>query len=447
MRNVMIKLPSAVSAALDRLEHAGYAAYAVGGCVRDSILGRTPNDWDITTSARPEETERAFSDHRVIETGLQHGTVTVLYDGMPLEITTFRCDGEYKDNRHPESVSFSTRIEDDLSRRDFTVNAMAYHPKRGFVDLFGGRDDLARRSVACVGDPETRFREDGLRILRAIRFASSLDFSIEPNTAKAVHGLSFLLENIAAERIREEFCKLLCGRGAERILREFSDVIAGFLPEMGACVGFPQKTKYHCYDVYEHSIRALGFCNSDDAITRLAIFFHDVGKPLACTEDREGMHFKGHAEIGTDLCREMLRRLRFDNDTAARVTQLVAYHDREIQPTEKNVKRLMCKMRDEDIVRLMEIKRCDRLAHAPDYCTPSPALEEIVRIMQDVRASDACLSLKTLQIRGDDLIAMGMRQGKEMGILLNDLLDRVIDGELPNEAEALKNAARSHIKT
>lgn len=447
MQNGRILLPPAVSAALDRLERAGFAAYAVGGCVRDSILGRAPNDWDITTSARPEDTLRVFADRRVIETGIKHGTVTVLCDGMPLEITTFRCDGEYKDNRHPVSVTFSARIEDDLSRRDFTVNAMAYHPQKGYVDLFGGREDLSRRVIACVGDPETRFREDGLRILRAIRFAATLDFSIDPQTADAVHRLSHLLQNIAAERIREELCKLICGRGAERILREFSDVIARILPELGACVDFPQKTKYHSCDVFEHSIRALAFCKSDDLLTRLALLLHDVGKPQACTEDGEGMHFKGHAAVGAELCRTLMRRLRFDNDTISRVTRLVEYHDREIPPTERAVKRLMCNMCDEDILRLLEIKRCDRLAHAPAYCTPSPVWNEIAEILQRVRASDACLSLKTLKINGGDLIQMGMRSGREMGDLLRELLELVIDGDLQNDAEELKAAARSRMKT
>jgi tRNA nucleotidyltransferase (CCA-adding enzyme) len=296
-----------------------------------------------------------------------------------------------------------------------------------------------------VGDPETRFCEDALRILRAIRFAAVLDFSIDPATAGAVHKLSYLLKNIAAERIREEFCKLICGRGAVRILREFSDVIAQFLPEMGQCVGFLQNSKYHCYDVYEHSIRALDFCESDDLMTRLAIFFHDVGKPHCYTEDAEGGHFKGHGPIGTELCDAMMKRLRFDNDTRERVVRLVEYHDSEIPAEERSVKRLMRKMSDGDILRLMEVKRCDRLAHAPAYCTPSPALEQIPLLVRSIREADACLSLKTLKIGGGDLIAMGMRPGKALGALLDELLERVIDGELENDADALKNAARERI--
>ena len=250
MKDFAILLPAEVQTAIARLEQHGFEAYAVGGCVRDSLLGKQPNDWDITTSARPSQTAACFSDFRTVETGIEHGTLTVLVNGTPLEITTYRNDGEYLDNRHPKQVTFSHRIEDDLCRRDFTVNAMAYHPVRGLVDLFDGRADLTRRRIVCVGDATTRFHEDGLRILRAIRFASVLDFSIEEETARAIHACRSLLSNIAAERIREEFCKLLCGVGAVRILREYADVIGVFLPELSACVGFAQNSKYHCYDVW-----------------------------------------------------------------------------------------------------------------------------------------------------------------------------------------------------
>jgi tRNA nucleotidyltransferase (CCA-adding enzyme) len=443
---MVIKMPTTVEQAITRLEHAGYEAYAVGGCVRDSILGRTPNDWDITTSARPEETAAVFSDCRTVETGVKHGTLTVIMDGMPLEITTYRSDGEYADNRHPVQVTFSRRVEDDLSRRDFTVNAMAYHPVRGLVDLYGGRTDLERRTISCVGDPATRFGEDGLRILRAIRFASVLDFEIAPETARAIHECRALLGNIAAERIREEFCKLICGKGAVRILREYSDVIAEFLPELGACVGFAQNSRYHCYDVYEHSLQALSHTQSDDLITRLSILLHDVGKPLCYTEDELGGHFKGHGPVGVELTARIMRRLRFDNSTAESVTQLVEYHDRAIPAEAKSVKRLMCRMSDENILRLMEVQRCDRLAHAPEHAETPSALREIPALMRAIRDADECLSLKTLQIKGDDLIAMGVPRGKEIGVILNALLEQVIDGALPNDRERLLTAAEGMIK-
>ncbi len=441
---MQICMPNTVRTAIERLEQAGFEAYAVGGCVRDTILGREPNDWDITTSARPNETAAVFSDCRTIETGIRHGTLTVILDGMPLEITTYRSDGEYADNRHPIEVTFSTRVEDDLSRRDFTVNAMAYHPTRGLVDLFDGQRDLDRRTIACVGDPTVRFHEDGLRILRAIRFAAVLDFEIDPTTASAVHDCKGLLQNIAAERIREEFCKLICGKGAVRILREYVDVISEFLPELGACVGFEQNTCYHCFDVYEHSLQALSYCRTNDPITRMAVLLHDVGKPLCYTEDEQGGHFKGHGQIGTDLMGVIAHRLRFDHATVESLLRLVEYHDRAIPPTPVSVKRLMLRMSDDDIIRLMEVQRCDRLAHAPAYTDLSPALEEIPRIMRAIREADECLSLKKLAVKGDDLMAIGIPAGKRMGEILNLLLDAVIDERLPNEREALLQEAMKH---
>ena len=436
-----ITLPNAVQTSIERLEAAGYEAYAVGGCVRDVFLGRVPNDWDITTSARPEETAKVFCDCRIVETGIKHGTLTVILDGMPLEITTYRCDGEYLDNRHPASVTFARSVEDDLSRRDFTVNAMAYHPTRGLVDLFGGREDLCARRIACVGDPDTRFGEDGLRILRAIRFAAVLDFDIDPMTAESIHRSRNLLTNIAAERLREEFCKLVCGVGAVRILREYVDVIGVFIPEILHCVDFEQNTKYHCYDVYEHLLQTLDRVEGGDLRTCLAAFLHDLGKPHCYTEDENGGHFKGHGEISTTMTEAVMKRLKFDNATTASVTTLVAYHDRPIAAEAKAVKRLMRVMPDEDILRLMELKRCDRLAHAKDYSTPSEAIFEIPKIMRAIREADACISLRTLAVKGDDLMRMGVPKGREIGRILNALLDAVIDGDLPNEQSALLEAA------
>jgi len=426
---------------LERFNAAGHEAYIVGGCVRDALLDRDPNDWDITTSARPEETAACFADQRTVETGLKHGTLTVLMEGMPLEITTFRSDGVYEDHRHPVCVTFSTHIEEDLSRRDFTVNAMAYHPTRGLVDLFGGREDLQARRIACVGEPERRFDEDGLRILRAIRFASVLDFEVDPRTAEAVHGCRHLLTYIAPERIREELCKLITGVGSVRILREYADVIGLFLPELGACVGFAQNTKYHCYDVYEHILQALSHTDSRDLITRLAILFHDIGKPDCYTEDERGGHFYGHGERSAEITRELMRRLRFDNATADAVTRLVKYHDCPIPAEEKGLKRWMQRLSDEDLLRLLEIQRCDRLACAPDYSTPDPSLAQIPGMLQRLRKENACVSLKDLQVKGTDLMELGIPAGKAMGRLLAALLEDVLDGTLPNQRSALLESA------
>ncbi len=441
-----ITLPTPVARALSVLEACGYEGYTVGGCVRDSLLGRTPNDWDITTNATPEEMKVCFKDFRVIETGIRHGTLTVIVDGMQLEITTYRNDGEYLDNRHPVQVTFSKNIEDDLSRRDFTVNAMAYHPKRGLVDLFGGREDLQNKTVRAVGDAKTRFEEDGLRILRAIRFAAVLDFDIAEDTAKAVHECKNLLSGIAAERVREEFCKLICGQGAVRILRDYIDVIAVFLPELERCVGFAQNTKYHCYDVFEHTLQALALCEENDLVTRLGILLHDIGKPLCYTEDEQGGHFKGHAPVGVEITKEVLSRLRFDNETIRRMELLVEWHDIPLSAEKKRVKRLLQKLSDADVLRLLEIKRCDRLAHAPDFRELPPDLARIPSVMEEIRTEDACLSLRTLAIGGDDLMALGVPKGKQIGELLHALLDDVIEERLPNEKEALLQAAKERIE-
>ena len=441
-----IILPTPVTRALSLLEACGYEAYIVGGCVRDSLLGRTPNDWDITTNATPDEMKACFADFRVIETGIRHGTLTVIMDGIQLEITTYRNDGEYLDNRHPVQVTFSQKVEDDLSRRDFTVNAMAYHPQKGLVDLFGGREDLQAKVIRCVGDAKTRFEEDGLRILRAIRFAAVLDFEIAEDTANAIHACCGLLSGIAAERVREEFCKLICGSGAVRILREYIDVIAVFLPELERCVGFEQNTKYHCYDVFEHTLQAVALCDSDDLITRLGVLFHDIGKPLCYTEDEQGGHFKGHAPVGVELTRNILSRLRFDNETVRRMELLVEWHDIPLSAEKKRVKRLMQKISDADILRLLEIKRCDRLAHAPDYRELPPELALIPAVIDEIRAEDACLSLRTLAVGGDDLMALGIPKGKAVGQMLQILLDEVIEERLPNEKEALIGFAEEHIK-
>ena len=428
--------------AIGRLQEHGFEAYAVGGCVRDSLLGRRPNDWDLTTNALPQDTVSCFFDHRIIETGMKHGTVAVLHEGELLEITTYRLDGDYEDNRHPTSVTFSKDLRDDLSRRDFTVNAMAYHPTKGLVDCFGGQEDLQNKVIRCVGDPQTRFEEDGLRILRAIRFASVLGFSLEEKTADAVHQCKHLLKNIASERIREEFCKLICGSRAVPILREFADVIAVFLPELAPSFGFDQKSKYHCYDVWEHTLSALEENQSGNLIVRLGILFHDVGKPDCFTEDEKGGHFPGHAERSVELSDRALKRLRFDNATRELLLKLIKYHDVPLIPEEKHVKRAILRFGEAGLTSLLEIQRCDRLAHHPDYVDLPQYHKQIPQIVQKIIEENACLSLKSLAVKGDDLIALGYKPGKEIGEQLQTLLDAVIDGALPNDKDTLLQFAR-----
>lgn len=431
-----IRLPNPVRTAIERLGARGFSAYAVGGCVRDSLLGYTPKDWDITTSAFPEETKEVFSDCRLVETGIKHGTVTVLFEGQSLEITTYRLDGDYIDNRHPSSVTFSRSLEDDLARRDFTVNAMAYHPERGIVDLYGGREDLAKKLVRAVGEPAKRFDEDGLRILRGLRFASSLGFAIEEKTAEAIREKKQLLQNISPERIREEFCKLLVGVGAREILLDYADVIAVFLPEIVPAIGFDQKSQYHCYDVYRHMVEALA-ASKPDLLVRLSLYFHDIGKPSTFYEDERGGHFHDHGPQGAEMVEQILKRLRFPNEIVARVTNLVYRHDAPIPATEKSVKRLMQKFSDEDIERLMEIKRCDRLAHAEGHREPVESLTAIPKLVRKIREEESCFDLSGLAVKGDDLLALGIPAGPEVGTLLHELLEKVIDGELPNDKAAL----------
>ena len=325
-------VPAPALEALERLERAGHAAYLVGGCVRDSLLGRVPGDWDITSSALPEQTEAVFAGERIIETGLKHGTVTVLLGGLPLEITTFRTESGYADHRHPDTVVFTPSLEEDLARRDFTVNAMAWSPARGLVDPFGGRADLERGLIRCVGDPKQRFDEDALRILRALRFAAQLDFAIDPATAAAALALRQSLELVSRERLAVELTKLLCGPAVRRIVTEYWPILALPLPELAPMAGLDQRSPYHCYDVLEHSAAAAEAV-PPDKILRWAALLHDAGKPACFTLDEQGRgHFFGHAKPGAELARAALTRLRFDKDTVRRVAALVELHDYPIDP-------------------------------------------------------------------------------------------------------------------
>lgn len=432
----LINLSPAAEAALQRLEQNGFEAYAVGGCVRDSLLGRTPNDWDLTTNARPEEILACFPDRRTMETGRRHGTITVLWEGEPLEITTYRRDGAYADNRHPVQVTFSDTVEDDLARRDFTVNAMAYHPGRGLCDPFGGKKDLRGRVIRCVGEPVTRFCEDGLRILRAVRFAATLEFAIDPDTANAVRDCRALLDNIARERVRIEWDKLLLGAGAVPVLRAFPEIVGQIFPEVTPCFGFAQNSRYHCFDVWEHTLAALEYAKADH-IVRLALFFHDIGKPAVYREDACGGHFPAHAKVSVELAQAAMERLRYDRDTTARVLALVREHDIPLPTQEKGVRRLMMRFDDADIARLLEIQRCDRLAHHPDFRDLPQEWYALPATVEKLRAEHACLSLRDLAVNGRDLMALGIPAGREVGRILQELLDAVVDGNLENEKKTL----------
>ena len=437
-------IPDYVNRILQRLRQAGYSAFPVGGCVRDILRGETPHDWDICTSALPDEIETAFFDLPRIDTGKKHGTVAVILEHKSVEITTFRADGVYLDNRHPTDVTFLPDLEGDLSRRDFTVNAMALDEEGQPIDPFGGQEDLKAGIIRAVGDPQKRFREDGLRILRGLRFASRLGFEIEPATARAMEEERALLLNISAERVFFELKGILIGTSAVEILRTFSPVFFTILPELEPMAGFEQHSPYHDSDVWEHTLRAMA-ASPRDLVYRLALLFHDCGKPDCFTLDENGRgHFYGHPKRSRELAEGALRRLKCDNDTLDRVLYLVEKHDTWLPDTEKNMRRLLLHGDPSAIKDLLLIERCDALAHAP--AAQGPALANIDRwetLLMSVLGQQPCLSLKDLAISGDDLLTLGMAPGPRMGQLLNEMLEQVADGALPNDRAALLAYARA----
>ena len=431
-------IPEYVNAILLRLRQAGHRAYAVGGCVRDTLRGVPPHDWDVCTSARPDEIQTVFFDLPQIDTGKKHGTVAVIVAHRTVEITTFRADGAYLDHRHPAAVTFLPDLAGDLARRDFTINAMALDENERPIDLFGGREDLERRIVRTVGDPRERFQEDGLRILRGLRFASRLDFTIEPNTALAMVEERALLENISAERLFTEVKGILTGPAAGRILREFAPVFFTILPELAPLAGFEQHSPYHDSDVWEHTLRALE-ASPADLVFRLALLFHDCGKPACFTRDETGRgHFYGHPQKSRVLAEGALRRLKCDNDTLDRVLYLIEKHDTWLPGTEKTMRRFLLHEAPERVRDLLAVQRCDAVAHAPAARAAAIAhVEEWSALLDRVLAEKPCLSLKSLAISGDDLLSLGMASGPRMGQLLNQILEQVAEGDLPNEKSAL----------
>ena len=441
-----LRLPQTVRGLLDRLESNGFEAWVVGGCVRDSLLGLTPHDWDVTTDALPGQVADCFADCRVIETGLRHGTVTVLASGEPYEITTFRVDGRYSDGRHPDKVEFVRSLREDLARRDFTVNAMAYSPRRGLADCFGGRADLDARLIRCVGDPDVRFGEDALRILRALRFASTYGFSIEERTAESLRANRERLRSVAAERIAAELNRLLTGRGAADQLGRFPEVFAVFLPELAPMFGFEQRNPHHDSDVWAHTLRALAQ-GTGELEVGLAILLHDCGKPRCFTVDENGVgHFYGHAQVSAELARGALRRLRYDNATTARVVKLVLHHDTDLFPLPKRIRRLLHELGEELLWKLLAVKRADILAQAAAYREENLArLAEARACLERVLAEGQRCRLEDLALDGRDLLALGAPEGRAVGECLRFLLDRVIDGGLENRREPLEAAARAFL--
>lgn len=436
-------MPKNVDIAINLLQSAGFEAYAVGGCVRDSLLGKTPNDWDITTSAKPEDMKSVFADFHCIDTGIKHGTVTVVIDGEPLEITTFRLDGEYEDNRHPKSVTFTSNLGADLGRRDFTVNAMAYSKMTETVDLFGGQNDLKNKIIRCVGDPDRRFNEDALRILRALRFASALDFEIEEKTAQSLLKNCALLGNISEERIAKELLKLVCGKGAKRILTDFAPVLFEILPELQPMYKNSHDNPHHCYDICEHTLIAVESIDPEPTL-RFAMLLHDCGKPAVKKFDENGVaHFYGHQRISAEISAQILARLKVSNKFRDEILFLVSNHDRwELYENTEKMPRYLSKFGLDGVLKLLKVMRADVLAQSPEYRYRLDQIADAEEVAKNLAAQKPCLSLRELQINGRTLMDIGIPQGRKLGAVLAQLLDEVIDGVTKNTQEALTTRAR-----
>ena len=428
-------IPAPALGVLTQLHNAGFAAYVVGGCVRDSLLGRVPGDWDITTAAHPQQVHEALSGITVLDTGLQHGTVTAVVEDMRLEITTFRTEGTYSDHRRPDSVTFASTVEEDLSRRDFTVNAMAYSPATGLVDPFGGQSDLQAGILRAVGDPQKRFDEDALRILRGLRFAARLGFSIEADTAAAMHKQKHLLSALAQERIQAELLPTICAPYGVEVLRQHRDIFAVILPEIAPMFDFDQQNKHHLYDVWEHTLRTLEHVAPQPDL-RLAMLLHDCAKPARFTIDFRGDgHFYGHAAQGALIARQALERLRCPQALTQRVGRLIHYHDHDILPSRKSLLRWLGKVGESDLRDLLRIKIADNLAQHPKYLRVE-RFQQTLALLDALLAEEPCFDRSSLALKGGDLVALGYT-GPAVGQALDRLVAAVIDGAVDNEASAL----------
>ncbi len=432
-----IKLPSEVYQIIDILNSHGYQAFAVGGCIRDSILGRHPKDWDITTDAKPKDIQGIFDS--TIATGIKHGTVTVLLNKNSYEVTTFRIDGEYKDNRRPDFVEFTSSVEDDLSRRDFTMNAIAYHPNKGIIDPFSGISDIASSTIRAIGIADKRFKEDALRMLRAIRFSAQLGFSIEQDTLFSIKNNSHLIKNISVERIRDELSKLLCSDNPSRfLLLKETDILKYIIPEFDICFEVLQNNPYHISNVAMHSLHSAE--NIDNDITlRWTMLLHDIGKPDVKAADSSGIdHFYCHEDVSSSKAEAILKRLRFDNSTINTVCTLIKHHGKEVKPELKAVRRAINTIGEQFFEDWIKIKAADIKAQSGLQQTLRlESLKSISEIYCKIQAENQCISLKKLAVNGEDLLASGIQKGKQIGIILNKLLKLVIDNPELNNKELL----------
>ena len=436
-------LPDYVLEVINRLEAIGFEAYTVGGCVRDYLLGQCPDDYDITTSALPEQIIAAFGDYKILTVGLKHGTVTVIINGKPIEITTFRIDGDYRDHRHPASVEFTSSLAEDLSRRDFTINAMAYSPRTGIIDLYGGREDLENKIIRCVGNPEQRFDEDGLRILRALRFASRYGFTLDRATADAAHRLRYLLGGISAERIQHELCEILVGQCGD-ILIDYPDIICEIIPEMHPCIGFLQHSKYHNRTVYRH-IAATVAAAEPDIIYRLTMLLHDIGKPDSYFMENGVGHFYGHAKVSREIAERVLARLRCSNKITSEVLFLIENHGIVINDNPRYFRRALAKYGEERFFELIKVHIYDTMGKAPAYLHECELFYNIEKHLHEFLEKEPAMSLKQLAVSGGDIISLGFR-GKEIGEALGFLLDAVLDEKCENNKEKLLKYCRENFE-
>lgn len=432
-----IEIPRDVDIILNKLQAKGYEAYIVGGCVRDSLIGRKPNDYDITTSAKPEEIIDCFKDFRVIPTGLKHGTVTVLLKDIGYEITTYRIEGKYTDCRRPDTVEFTTLLYEDLKRRDFTINAMAYNSEDGLIDYFNGEKDLQDKIIRTVGVAEERFSEDALRMMRAVRFAAQLDFNIEENTEKAIIKNSGLIEKISIERIREEFNKTIINNAfMVKNLYNYG-LLNYFIPEYHLCEITEQNNPYHIYKVGEHSLRSMEAIENQLHL-QLTMLFHDIGKPQCKTTDDKGIdHFYGHPKVSVNITEKILRRMKYDNVTIEKILVLIEYHDRDIE-SKKSIRKVLNKIGEESFRDLLKVKVADMKAQNPEYY--NLRYEKLIKIEKDfeeIIESNQCFNLKDLKIKGYDLVQLGVKEGKHIGLILNSLLDKVLENPELNDREKL----------
>ena len=434
-------LPAYILECLEALEAAGFAAYAVGGCVRDACLGLTPHDYDLCTSALPEQTEAVFADKQLVLAGKKHGTVGVVTDFGVVEITTFRTEGTYRDNRHPDWVEFVPNIEADLARRDFTVNAMAYSPKRGFADPFGGREDLKSKVLQAVGDPEKRFQEDSLRILRGARFAVRYGLTVEETTMRAMLQQRHLMDNLARERVFEELCKLIILVDVENMQR-FAPLLAAVIPEVEPLIGFDQRSPHHAYDLYTHVAHVVAGVPKDLTL-RWAALLHDIGKFPTFTQDATGRgHFYGHAPKGAEMADTVLRRLKAPTVLRERVVLLIEKHMTRLTPDKKLLRRWIGRWGWETVEQMLCLQEADMGSKGTGKSEEMNIFPQIRTVLEEIRAENACLTLKGLAVNGHDLMQLGL-SGKAIGQTLNALLEQVIEENLPNEKDALLNFVKS----